>query len=483
MKSANSKNAGRGLHHLTRRSVLAGSAAFAAGLSRVARAAAQSSADAQAARSRPNVLFLCIDDLNDWIGALGVYPGVRTPFLDAFAQRSALFSRAYTASPACNPSRTAVLTGYMPNRTGVLLNLQDWRKIVPNILTLPEHFQKNGYTIASAGKVFHFGQDITLWDAQLPQPGDPVGSNFPKKPDIDQMLIWGGLNVPEGEMGDVKVASWVEQYLAQPHDRPFFLGVGLFRPHLPWYIPQRYYDMYPLDSIALPPEPPGKLNLPPGIKELVIPSDGGLRLGDHPRMIREGKWREAVQAYLASITFADEQFGRIMAALARSAFADNTIVVVWSDNGFALGQKEVWRKFTLWTESAHVPLIVNAPGVTTPGSRINSPVSLIDLFPTLTDLCALPPGPSDDGASLRPLLADPSRPWDRPAFTVYAQNMSIRTKQWTMIRYANGDRELYDCEADPLEFRNLARSGKYSGLMENLERQLNALKHRPSVKA
>jgi len=438
-----------------------------------------------AAADRPNVLFISIDDLNDWIGALGGHPQAKTPNLDRLAAESVLFTRAYTASPSCNPSRAALMTGIAPHRSGVYLNSQPWRPspALQNADTIPQHFRRSGYWVAGAGKIFHGRYpDPASWDVYWPdqqknKPDDPmpVGrplNTIPKTAHFD----WGPVQAAAGEMGDRQVADWISEQLGQEHEKPFFLACGIFRPHLPWYVPPEYFEPFPLDAIELPAFKYDDLDdLPKMGLERANPDR------DHARVVKHGQWKKAVQGYLASIYFADEQIGRVLDALEKGPNAENTIVVLWTDHGWHLGEKEHWRKFALWEEATRTPLMWRvpkgaAPGLaagTKAGLRVDRPVGLLDIFPTLIDLAGLPEKPELSGSSLTPLLADRNAHWDHPALTTYGyKNHAIRTDRWRYIRYRDGGEELYDHSRDWMEWTNLAGDPEYRTVIDELSRFL-----------
>ncbi len=426
--------------------------------------------------SRRNVLFIAIDDLNDWVGCLGGHPDVKTPNLDRLAARGLLFTNAHCAAPLCNPSRAALMTGVRPSTSGVYDNRQPFRKAAPSrdAVTLAQHFAAHGYRVVGGGKIFHGGfPDPVSWQEYFPsqtqnKPPDPVPpvrplNGIPNTGHFD----WGPLNVPDNQMGDWKVAEWARRELARKHDRPFFLAVGFFRPHLPWYVPGRYFEMYPAEKVTLPTVKDDDLDdVPPVGRKFA-------RQGDHRNVIQYNQWRKAVQGYLASISFMDEQVGRVLDALENSPHAGDTIVVLWSDHGWHLGEKLHWRKFALWEEATHNVLIIAAPGVTSPGSRSSRPVSLMDIYPTLVDLCELSARPRLEGVSLMPLLRRPQAPWDRPAVTTYLRgNHSVRSERWRYIRYHDGSEELYDHLNDELEWHNLADKPEYEVIKRELARWL-----------
>ena len=449
---------------------------------------------------KSNVLLLCVDDMNDWAGCLGGYPGFSTPNIDRLAERGTLFTNAHCPSSVCNPSRTAILTGMRPSRSGVYDNQQWWRPAHPAVVTLPERFRCAGFETAGAGKIFHHTDGFNppdQWDqyfrqvfddpwdrgahhdvATAPTPPDhPLNGITPYEHEFD----WGVLALPESEYGDVRAADWAVGFLQRRADaaakgkpeRPFLLACGLFRPHLPCYAPQRYFDRYPLERIRLPDLMDSDLEmLPPVGAELAAK-----RRNRYQKVIDHDRWAEAVQAYLATISFADAQIGRVLDALDDSGLAGNTVVVFYSDNGFHLGEKRHWHKSTLWERATHVPFVIAGPGLGTPGQRIDRPVSLQDLYPTLVDLCGLPVADSEriDGDSLAPLIADPDRMWREAALTTYLRgNHALRTERWRYIRYHDGGEELYDRDADPTEERNLAARPEMRPLITDLRAEFPA---------
>jgi arylsulfatase A-like enzyme len=433
---------------------------------------------AQAAKR--NVLFIAVDDLNDWISPLGGHPQAKTPNFERLAKRSVVFTRAYCNAPLCNPSRASLMTGIRPSTSGVYENHQPWRKspALAEAVTLPQYFRANGYTVIGAGKTYHDAfPDPASWDDYYPslkkqRPEDPMPdgrplNGIPRTAHFD----WGPVAVNDSAMGDYKVVEWVSERMREKRAQPVFLACGLFRPHLPWYVPGKYFDMHPLDSIELPKVDPGDLDdVPPGGIQYAKPD------GDHAKVLEYGQWKKAVQGYLASISFADAQLGRLLDAFEASPMAANTNVVLWSDHGWHLGEKLHWRKFTLWEEATHNVMMMSGPGIAP--ARCHRVVSLIDIYPTLTDWCGLPPREGLEGRSLAPLLRDPSLPWDYPALTTYHRNNhSVRTERWRYIRYADGGEELYDHDADPLEWTNL--SGKTGMTPVKLE----LARHLPKVNA
>jgi len=433
--------------------------------------------------TRPNILFISIDDLNDWVEPLGGHPQAKTPNIAAFARRAVSFERAYTASPACNPSRSALLTGKHTYSTGMYSNYQDWREVLKDPEFLPDYFRSNGYWAGGAGKIFHNTQPSPdSWDAYYPSkdkhmpdyyyPNPGATVNMPAFENMYYDFDWAAIDKPIEETGDYKSVSWAINELDKERDKPFFLAVGIYRPHVPWYAPKEFFDMHPLDSIELPKSIPNDLDDVPERGQDIATRSGNY----HKHITKAGKWREAVQGYLASTSYADALVGQLLEALRRSEYAENTIVVLLSDHGWQLGEKKHWRKFALWENVARVPLMVYVPkGVSsalpsgTNAARVGRTVSLVDLFPTLVDLAGLPEKQGLDGRSLTLLLQDAAAPWPHPAITTYDFNeFSVRDERYRYIRYIDGSEELYDHEADPEEWRNLADDENYANVKASL---------------
>lgn len=399
----------------------------------------------------PNVLMIVIDDLNDWVGFLGGHPQVQTPNLDRLAARSSVFTRAYCNAPVCNPSRASFLSGMSPQRTRVFDNATPLATANPEAVELPTHLARRGFKVQLAGKIGHVYAEV----AQPLPPATPAanqrcagGPALPPRGFFD----WAPLDVADELMPDYQYAQTGIDFLARPHAAPFFLGVGFVRTHVAWYVPQRYFDLYDEVSIELPPAPPDDLDdLPPAGREVA------LRFNFHDCITTQGLWRSAVRGYLASISHVDAQVGRLLDALEVSHHAANTSVVLCSDHGWHLGEKFHWHKLALWERATRVPLLVQRPGQST-GAHIDAPVSLLDLVPTVLDLHGgVTPPYALDGRSLLPLLEQPNLAWDHPVLTTKDESdHAIRTAEWRYIRYANGDRELYDERNDPGEFTNLA---------------------------
>lgn len=448
---------------------------------------------------RPDVLFIMVDDLNDWVGVLGGHPQAKTPNIDRLASRGLTFTNAHAAAPLCNPSRTALLTGLSPFTSGVYDNRADWRdlEIFSDKSTLPKYFKDKGYRTYGAGKIFHAhtyspegfegNNDPNAWTEfypslkrQLPEEIGPTERPSNGNP-VAKTFDWQALTPNSGKMGDTKVAEWVVKVLKQKEDSPRFIAAGIYRPHLPWYTPQKFFDMHPLDQVELPSTIGEDLKDVPKIATRPF-----LEMTDKPPMAEHewieesGRWKEAVQAYLASISYADAQIGKILDALDESGRAEETVIVLLSDHGFHLGEKLRWRKDTLWEDVTRVPLIIVAPSLTTAGSATNQPASLLDLYPTLAALIGNDIPEYLDGDSLVPLLSDQSVEVKKSVITAAGfRNYSVRTDRYRFTRWSNRAEELYDHKSDPHEWHNLAPESSLKDLKSSLARELPKKSARP----
>ncbi len=446
------------------------------------------------AAAPPDVLFIAVDDLNDWVGVLGGHPQGKTPNIDAFSRDGMLFTNAHAAAPGCNPSRASLMTGVRPSTSGVYANGQDWRKVaaLKNVATIPRHFRNHGYDARGGGKIFHAHtispagfsgyNDPNGWDEFYPSmtrqlPAEVRPHSWPihgARQFYSGQFDWSPVAVEDWAMGDSQVVTWAENELARKSAKPRFLAVGIYRPHLPWYVPQKYFDMHPLDRIELPKVLENDLDdLPEAGKRF-------LRRGWHQFVVDNKQWKAAVQGYLASMSFADEMVGRLMSALKRSGRENETIVVLWSDHGYHLGVKEHWEKFALWEQTTRVPLIVRAPGVTKAGSRSDEAVSLLDLYPTLCELAGLPQPDQLEGHSLVPLLERRTTEWDHVAVSTHRHNNhAVRDRRYRYIRYADGSEELYDHQSDPLEWNNIAAHESMTNVIARLRQRLPGVNANP----
>lgn len=452
-----------------------------------------------AANAQPNVLMIVVDDMNDWVGCLGGHPDVKTPNIDRLAARGMLFTNAHCAAPVCNPSRVATLTGRRPGSTGIYDNSVRWHEALPNVMTIPKQFKTHGYHVAGGGKVYHHmpgfnrptdwheyfhqvfdghyqdrlhrGLDVSdfRFPDGFPLNGLPNVKALTKPPKNPREFDWGPLDKSNLETGDGKLSQWAVDFLKQKHEEPFFLATGIYRPHLPFYAPRKYFDLYPLESIKLPATKDDDLD--------DLPAAGltfaAQRREDYQLVLQSGKYRELLRAYLASVSFADATVGTLLDALDQNGHADNTIIVLWSDHGWHLGEKQHLHKFTLWERSTHIPFVVVAPGVTQKRSTCGQPVGMVDLFPTLNELCGLSKVEGLSGQSIVPLLTNPNRVWERPALTTQGPgNHSVRSKRWRYILYQDGGEELYDHVNDPNEWTNLASRSEHADIKTELARWL-----------
>ena len=418
--------------------------------------------------ARPNVLFIAVDDLRDWVGYFGHNPQTKTPNYDRLARMGTSFTRAYCASPVCNPSRTALMSGLRPSTSSVYENNVDFRPIIPPAKMLTTAFRNAGYFVHGAGKIYHEAyRRREEWDDYLEKErGDP-------RPASGQSDGVGGIKFAPLDCRDDQLSDWgIADYgiasLQRKHDQPFFLAVGFHKPHMPWNVPRKWFDLFPIESIKLPPYLENDLDdLPPAAVRMAHPET------DHVPMQKSGRWKEAIQAYLATIAYCDMNLGRLLDALEKSAYRDNTIICLWGDHGWHLGEKHHWRKFALWEEATKAPFMWVVPGVTKPNTICERTVDFMSIFPTLTDLCGIPTPAHNEGVSIRRLLADPKASWDLPALTTYRfNNHTVRSEGWRYIRYANGDEELYDETRDPNEWTNLAAKPEFAARKAELARFL-----------
>ena len=457
----------------------------------------QAQPDSRSAGSRePNVLFIAVDDLRDWVGHLGGHPLAKTPNIDRLAKRGVSFTRAYSSAPLCNPSRISLLTSIAPSRSGVYGNGEKLREKLPDAVTLMQHFRSSGYSARGSGKIFHGIQDgdADSWDDYFVPKAKGMKAMRDASLPKSAWTPWGPLDCGDEELFDGKVASWAVSELEKLKKKPFFLACGFTKPHLPWFVPRKYFDLYPLETIKLPPVTKGDLDdVPPFGKRLAreVYDPSGERNfasqgGDHQNVIANNQWRKAVQAYLATISFVDAQIGRVLDALDRSGHADNTIIVLWGDHGWHLGEKEHWRKHALWDVSTRTPLIFSTPDRVVKDQLCQRPVSLIDIYPTLVDLCGLPKRKGLDGQSLKPLLENPKQEWDRPVVMTYGfNNHAVQTERWRYIQYHDGGQELYDHDRDPNEWINLATIPERQKVIRELQgvlRGINQTRKMPLLK-
>ena len=418
--------------------------------------------------SKPNVLFIAVDDLNHWVGHLGRNPQTRTPNIDRLAKMGVTFTRAYCAAPVCNPSRAALLSGMRPGATGVYDNGQNYEQAFKPEVCLPMQFKNAGYRTMASGKIYHGGPgDRSQWDE--------IGQHRrgDAKPKPEQNTGVGGikfapLDCADNELVDWDVASFAVEQLGKKSGQPFFLAIGFHKPHMPWNVPKKYYDMFPLESIELPPHTTNDLDdVPPVGKSMAAPN------GDHAAILKSGRWKEAIQGYLAAIAYLDMNVGRVLEAYEKSPSRTNTIVIFWGDHGWHLGEKEHWRKFALWEESTRAPFIWIVPGVTKPGGVCERTVDFMSVYPTLCDFAEIARPKHVEGDNIRTLLAEPKAAWTNVAITTFRRNNhAIRTERWRYIHYSDGGEELYDHRNDEYEWTNLVSSAAFEREKKELAKWL-----------
>lgn len=404
----------------------------------------------------PNVLFIPVDDLNHWVGYTGRNPQCKTPNIDRLAAMGVSFANAHCAAPACGPSRAALWSGIRPHTSGCYVNGDPWKRHIAEGLNLNAHFKKNGYYTAAMGKTYHSSASgmksvyASEWDEYPPTTRENSAGRAPKKMEGYHEPL--PLDLHDRDLPDWHTVDFCINRMQQKRDKPFFIACGLIKPHLPWAVPRKYYEMYPRDDVLLPPHRED---------DLIDLPEAGVRMAgpekDHAKFLKSGRWKDAVQSYLATIAYVDMNVGRLLDAYEASPERDNTIIVFWGDHGWHLGEKQHWRKFALWEEATRTPFIWVAPGVGKPGAICERPVDFMSIYPTLCELVGLAPPAHLEGKSIVPLLKNPSLPWDGVALTTHGYlNHAIRDGRYRYIRYADGSEELYDHQRDPYEFDNLA---------------------------
>ena len=475
--TSSSKN----LRKLDRRNLLIGTGALSLA-SLLSACTGSSSVPVEGKLSRPNFLFLPIDDLNDWIGVLGTNANVKTPHIDALAGRGMLFTNAHAQAPICGPSRASLMSGLLPHQTGIYGQVSDdkLRGAINAVSTTPfltESLKNNGYYTAGRGKIFHKGAPEGTFHEYFRE--GEFGPKPAKRMKWDSNRThtdWGPFPETDAGMLDFQTASWGADWLSQSHEDPFFLGLGMIRPHAPWHAPQKWFDLYPLEDIKLPPW------LENDMEDVPM---SGVALTDVPQMptiewaIENNEWRPILQAYLASISFMDHCIGIALDALKASAYADNTYIILFSDNGYHLGEKSRFAKMSLWQRSTRVPLIITGPRIAP--SISNAPVGLIDLYPTVLEMAGLPENLENSGRSLMPLIK--GLPLERgPVTSVYGKdNFAVIGERYRYIRYETGEEELYDLLDDPNEWKNLAAEPSYASVKVELSAEI-PLKTQPAIK-
>jgi arylsulfatase A-like enzyme len=444
-----------------------------------------------------NIIFIAIDDMNNWVSCLGGQ--AQTPNIDALAAKGRLFTNAHCAYPACNPSRTAIMTGQRPETTGQFENQGNFRNNAggKERITLAQFLQNRGYETVAAGKIFHSPagkgekpnpvSDPVSWHYQFPNNTGTSGANLyldengqakwlqgALKKEVgsekgisywSKSCIWGITPQNKEQTADWENASFCADYLQKPHEKPFFLACGISRPHAPLIAPKAYFDKYPLDKIKLPELPDNDMDDVPDIAKTNFTSE---IVG----LIKEkNEYKKAVQAYLACMSFADDCVGQVLQSLEKSPYKDNTIVVLWSDHGWQLAHKNRWEKYSLWHQASHSPLIVQYPNMKNAGTSCSQSVSLMDLFPTMTDLLGIKKPDFTEGVSLLPQLQNPTKERTEPAVITYPKGShAVVLGTWRYIHYSDNSEELYDHTTDPNEWKNVANEAKNEGIKQKLKK-------------
>ena len=440
--------------------------------------------DARAADKKLNVLFVAVDDMNNDLGCYG-HPLVKSPNIDRLAKMGVRFDRAYCQFPLCSPSRSSLMTGLRPGTTRVFDLKYHFRKGLPDVVTLPQMFMNNGYYAARVGKIYHYGNPGDIGTSGLDDPPswkhfvNPAGRDktvlendimnyTPNRGLGSAMAFLSDAKGKDEEHTDGKVALEGIKLIEEHKDKPFFLAIGFYKPHTPYVAPKKYFDLYPKDKIDLP-----KVAAE-DVKD--VPKPALASTAPWPYFgVTKDQARECKQAYYAAISFVDAQIGKLLDTMDKHKLLDNTVVVFWSDHGYHLGEHGLWMKQSLFEESARVPLIIVAPGAKGNGQVCVRTVEFVDLYPTLADLAGLTPPKNLEGASLKPLLDDPKKAWDRPAYTQVQRGnfpgYSVRTERWRYIEWDDGKKgaQLYDHDADPHEYKNLIDDAKYAKVVEEMK--------------
>jgi arylsulfatase A-like enzyme len=439
---------------------------------------------------QPNVLMIAVDDLNTWLGCLSGNSKTKTPNMDKLAAQGVLFSNAHCQAPLCGPSRASIMTGLRPSTTGIYGMIPDDQVRSENpatkdIVFLPEYFRNHGYYTMGIGKLFHSHAPEGVFD----ESGGRV-KGFGPLP--EERFVWDGFGTSDREhygrtstdwgaypaadslMPDHQSVDWVMERLNRTYDKPFFMGLGFLRPHVPLYVPQKWFDMHPLEGVEVAPYQSDDLDDVPPV---------ALQINDLPMMpstewaIESGEWKNIIQGYLACISFVDYEIGRVMEALENSDYAENTVIVLWSDHGYRLGEKGTFAKHALWEPATNAPLMFVAQDLPK-GKVIDTPAEMLSIYPTLLDLCGLPAYARNEGKSLLPTMLGESTNEASYALTTYGMNNhAVKSDRFRYIQYEDGGEEFYDHNNDPNEWTNQANNPEYVN-------QINAFKqHLPKVNA
>lgn len=422
-----------------------------------------------------NVLLLIADDLNTWtLEKPERYAGkIVAPNLQKLGESGVVFYNAYCAAPYCVPSRTAVWSGVSPHKSGIYHNQTNVNEseALKSAISLFQIFQDAGYYTAGYGKITH-GWDGGGFNHKVGHKRDPRPPNAPVQPIAGGEQDWGTIHIPESEMNDTQSVDRAIAALQKEHDKPFFITCGTFNPHMAWFVPEKYYDMFPLDEVKVPALNPNDFDDIPPLADEIVQNKRKFT----EKVLKAGLHKAAVQAYLATTAYVDAQHGRVLEALENSPYRDNTIVLFMSDHGFHLGEKDNWQKGTLWEEATNSMFMMRVPGLTQAGARTKRCISLQDIYPTLLELCGIKKPAYVDGKSIVPLLKDPQADWESTAISyVDNQYASLRTERFRYTRYKDGQIELYDHAKDLHEWKNEADNPEYANIIKALEARLPAI--------
>ena len=428
---------------------------------------------------KPNVLLIAVDDLNDWIGCMGGHPQAKTPNMDRLAGRGVLFTNAHCQSPVCNPSRASLMTSLYPSTSGIYFLKPDLMQspVSAKSKLMPQRFVDEGYYVTAAGKLFHGNQSAKY----IPNYGGLMGGvgPMPKKKISSYpghvLWDWGAYPEKDEQMPDHKISGWAIEQLTVKRDRPLWMGVGFLRPHVPQYAPQKWFDMYPLETLQLP-----KI-VQNDLKDISQYGVDITRLKHvaptHEWVTKNKQWKPLVQSYLACVSFVDAQVGRVVDALEKSEYADNTYIVLFTDHGFHIGEKERHAKRSLWEDGTRTLMIIVGPGIVK-GKKCSKPVQLLDIYPTLLELSQLKADARLEGNSLVPLLKDPKARWRHMARTSFGPgNYAIVSERYRFIQYNDGSEEFYDHAKDPHEWYNVVEDPKYAKIVILHRRQVPQERH------
>nr|WP_319509524.1 sulfatase [uncultured Draconibacterium sp.] len=435
---------------------------------------------------QPNVLFIAVDDLNTWLGCLKSYSNTKTPNMDKLASQGVLFSNAHCQAPLCGPSRASIMTGLRPSTTGIYGMIDDNKirrednEATREIIYLPEYFRNQGYYTMGIGKLFHSHAPDGVFDESggrvkgfgpLPEKRfvwDGFGTSDRKNYGRTS-TDWGAFPEADSLMPDHQSVDWVIERLNKSYDKPFFMGLGFLRPHVPLYVPQKWFDMHPIEGIQVAPYRSDDLDDVPPV---------ALKINDLPMMPstewakESGEWKNIIQAYLACVSFVDYEIGRVLDALENSEYAKNTVIVLWSDHGYRLGEKGTFAKHALWEPATNAPLMFAAPNLPK-GKVVNTPAEMLSIYPTLLELCGLPSYDKIEGESLVQVMKGTGANSDDYALTTYGMNNhAVKARGFRYIQYEDGTEELYDHKSDPNEFINQSKNPEYKDEISLLKKYL-----------